>query len=210
MLSQQELSGQQVALYLLDLDDHFTSHSFRNLHWLSFEGLVAMGSQLSDYVMRGEELSRVCVWDFVARVDRVSKAGDKRKHASANAEEENQDVEEDLMVSQAYKRPRVNLLPGHDQETTHLLKVRAPDDALVPVPIGPGLPRRDQPPSYAKYCRLMLILLKPWRKAEDLRTDGQSWEAAFDEWMITCSNSVKSKMDNMQILHECKDSRDDH
>ncbi|KAJ7205838.1 hypothetical protein GGX14DRAFT_367799 [Mycena pura] len=40
MLSQQELSGQQVASYLLDLEDHFTSHSFRNLHWLAFEGYV--------------------------------------------------------------------------------------------------------------------------------------------------------------------------
>ncbi|KAJ7205839.1 hypothetical protein GGX14DRAFT_367740, partial [Mycena pura] len=112
------------------------------------------------------------------------------------------------MASETYKRPRVELLPGHDQELTHLLRVRAPSDKLVPVSIGPGLPRRDQPASYPKYCRLMLILLKPWRSTADLRKEGQSWEAAFEEWLKTCNASVKFKMNNMQILHECRDSRD--
>ncbi|KAJ6570659.1 hypothetical protein B0H10DRAFT_1629761, partial [Mycena sp. CBHHK59/15] len=33
MISQQELSEQQVASYLMDFEDHFTSHSYRNLYW---------------------------------------------------------------------------------------------------------------------------------------------------------------------------------
>ncbi|KAJ3967155.1 hypothetical protein EV361DRAFT_1010152, partial [Lentinula raphanica] len=37
MISQQELSAQQVASYLLDFGDHFTSHTFNNLYWTSFE-----------------------------------------------------------------------------------------------------------------------------------------------------------------------------
>ncbi|KAF7314095.1 ATP-dependent DNA helicase [Mycena chlorophos] len=40
MISQQELSGQQVASYLLDFEDHFTSHSFRNFHWTPFEASI--------------------------------------------------------------------------------------------------------------------------------------------------------------------------
>ncbi|KAJ7513269.1 hypothetical protein B0H11DRAFT_1649376, partial [Mycena galericulata] len=40
MLSQQELSAQQVASYLLDFEDHFTSHSYRNLYWTSFENFI--------------------------------------------------------------------------------------------------------------------------------------------------------------------------
>ncbi|KAJ7717503.1 hypothetical protein B0H14DRAFT_2303934, partial [Mycena olivaceomarginata] len=58
---------------------------------------------------------------------------------------------------------------GHDQQNTHILRVRAPDDTLVPVPIGPGIPRRDKAETYARYCRLMLIFFKPWRHANDLR-----------------------------------------
>ncbi|KAJ7056296.1 hypothetical protein C8F01DRAFT_993126, partial [Mycena amicta] len=108
------------------------------------------------------------------------------------------------------KRPRVALLECHEQSQTHLLRVRAPNDALVPVPIGPGIPRRDRTEVYARYCRLMLILFKPWRNARDLRNQGQSWEDTFKAFLSSSSESVKYKMDNMQILHECRDSRDDH
>ncbi|KAJ7251179.1 hypothetical protein B0H12DRAFT_982986, partial [Mycena haematopus] len=40
MISQQELSAQQVASYLMDLEDHFTSHSYRNLYWTAFEAFI--------------------------------------------------------------------------------------------------------------------------------------------------------------------------
>ncbi|KAJ7859497.1 hypothetical protein B0H14DRAFT_2222051, partial [Mycena olivaceomarginata] len=40
MLSQQELSSQQVASYLLDFEDHFTNHSYRNFYWTSFENFI--------------------------------------------------------------------------------------------------------------------------------------------------------------------------
>ncbi|KAJ6552633.1 hypothetical protein DFH09DRAFT_830256, partial [Mycena vulgaris] len=74
---------------------------------------------------------------------------------------------------------------------------------------GPGIPRRDRPAIYARYCRLMLIFFKPWRHAKDLWSPGQSWEEAFTAFAIDYPHSVRFKMDNMQILHECRDSRDD-
>ncbi|KAJ7846949.1 hypothetical protein B0H14DRAFT_2308849, partial [Mycena olivaceomarginata] len=40
MISQQELSAQQVASYLMDFEDHFTSHSYRNLCWTAFEAFI--------------------------------------------------------------------------------------------------------------------------------------------------------------------------
>ncbi|KAJ3754711.1 hypothetical protein EV360DRAFT_51097 [Lentinula raphanica] len=40
MINQQELSAQQVASYLLDFGDHFTSHSYNSLYWTSFERYV--------------------------------------------------------------------------------------------------------------------------------------------------------------------------
>ncbi|KZV89334.1 hypothetical protein EXIGLDRAFT_574920, partial [Exidia glandulosa HHB12029] len=80
----------------------------------------------------------------------------------------------------------------------------------IPVPIGPAIPRRDSPEIYPRYCRLMLILFKPWRSAKDLRTSGQSWPDAFEQFKAQCLRAHVRVMDNMQILHECKDSRDDH
>ncbi|KAJ7739227.1 hypothetical protein DFH07DRAFT_682301, partial [Mycena maculata] len=100
------------------------------------------------------------------------------------------------------------LQKGHEQEKTHILRVRAVKDSLIPVPIGPGIPRHDRTELRARYCRLMLIFFKPWRQAADLRKNYQSWEEAFESFVNTCSQSVLQKMENMQIMHECRDSRD--
>ncbi|KAF8231803.1 hypothetical protein L208DRAFT_1275007, partial [Tricholoma matsutake] len=40
MIAHQELSSQQVMLYLLELEDHFTSHEFKNLFWTLFKAAV--------------------------------------------------------------------------------------------------------------------------------------------------------------------------
>jgi hypothetical protein len=129
---------------------------------VSFDGtgrLVRMGNQLADYQKRGTELDRVCVWDFISRVDRISKSSDRRRLRSKAENEDNLEnglfdddaIEDDadtderdsesVMASDAYRRPRIPLLQGHDQHETHVLRVRPLDEALIPVPIGPGIPR---------------------------------------------------------------------
>ena len=40
LISHQELSAQKVASYLMDFEDHFTSHQFRNLYWRSMETFI--------------------------------------------------------------------------------------------------------------------------------------------------------------------------
>ncbi|KAJ7153775.1 hypothetical protein C8R46DRAFT_821790, partial [Mycena filopes] len=40
LISKQELSAQQVVSYLMDFEDHFTSHEYVNLFWSSFEGFI--------------------------------------------------------------------------------------------------------------------------------------------------------------------------
>ncbi|KAK0460498.1 uncharacterized protein EV420DRAFT_1267822 [Desarmillaria tabescens] len=40
MISHQELSSQQVASYLMDYKDHFTSHKFQHLYWTSFKSFL--------------------------------------------------------------------------------------------------------------------------------------------------------------------------
>ncbi|KAJ7216330.1 hypothetical protein GGX14DRAFT_358907 [Mycena pura] len=72
--------------------------------------------------------------------------------------------------------------------------------------------RRDKSEIYLRYFRLMLIFFKPWRRASDLRNKGQPWVETFEQFSSTCSTSesVRNKMENMQMIHECRDSRDDH
>jgi hypothetical protein len=72
-----------------------------------------------------------------------------------------------MMASEERHRPRAVLLHGHDQASTHILRIRKPDDTLAPVPIGPAIPRREFPDAISQ--RLMLIFFKPWCHASDLR-----------------------------------------
>jgi hypothetical protein len=99
-------------------------------------------------------------------------------------------------------------LPGHEEGSRKHVRLRK--RVVVPVPIGPALPRRDQPEGRTRYCRLMLILFKPWRGVVDLREEGESWESTFDAFVLTMDSAHRKVVDNMQILHECRDSRNDH
>ncbi|KAJ7020463.1 hypothetical protein C8F04DRAFT_974254, partial [Mycena alexandri] len=92
----------------------------------------------------------------------------------------------------------------------HVIKVRPHHKRKVPVPIGPALPRRDTPALIEKHARLMLILFKPWRHASDLRHSEQSWLNAYEQFLETCTPDIQEYIDNMQLLHECRDSRDAH
>lgn len=69
---------------------------------------------------------------------------------------------------------------------------------------------RDMEELKQKHARLMLIFFKPWRHAHDLRDKGESWEDAYLTFRSHCSAFVLEAIDNIQILHECKDSRDAH
>jgi hypothetical protein len=307
MISHQELSAQQVCSYLMDFEDHFTSHEYQNLYWTSFEklindedpspdcyktvpvgkdkqgqsencsvniidpsniefedglddnanpsqmtdemdenddeigvavdqigNLVAKAGQVADYQLRDVCLNDICVWDFVAQVEKIKK-GQRREPACQDDGDSNHegDVGEDnaiiidsmedtsrsptsshsvdeLLAIRSRIRPRVQFLPEHLESDSHVLRIRAPDSRRVPVPIGPGIPRRDKLEVRERYCRLMLILFKPWRHASDLRRNNQTWHDAFDEFAHICPVKLKVVIDNMQILHECKDSRDDH
>ncbi|KAK0231892.1 hypothetical protein EDD85DRAFT_775477, partial [Armillaria nabsnona] len=86
--------------------------------------------------------------------------------------------------------------------------VTLPVDCQVLVPLGPGIPRRDRKDVYPRYCRLMLILFKPWSSSHNLREEGQSWVDAFKQFSESAGPSILKVLDNMQILHECRDSRD--
>ncbi|KAJ7462926.1 hypothetical protein FB451DRAFT_1043582, partial [Mycena latifolia] len=103
---------------------------------------------------------------------------------------------------------RVPFQEGHLESDTHVLKVSPYEKRKVPVLIGPALPRREQSQLVEKHARL--ILFKPWRHADDLRHANQSWSAAYAQFIANCLDDILECIENMQILHECKDIRDAH
>jgi len=298
MISHQELSAQQVCSYLMNYEDHFTSHKYQNLYWTSFENfinledpspecsvqrrctviegecntqedasedddinlesspvndniilppcsdeevsvridnsgeLLARANQVADYQLRDDQLHDVCVWDFISQMEKLSKTRcnhkDKETEKEVCDDNDNDDEKEpffnqdgnltqsDLdsintfLIASERKKPVLPFNEEHIEYESHVLSIRNRLHRHIPVPIGPSLPRRDRPILYSNYCRLMLILFKPWFHASDLRQRQQSWIEAFTEFMTVCPDRFRRVMDNMQILHECRDSRDDH
>ncbi|KAI9059964.1 hypothetical protein FKP32DRAFT_1541803, partial [Trametes sanguinea] len=74
---------------------------------------------------------------------------------------------------------------------------------------GPPVPRRDRDTDSERYARLMLVLFKPWRLPTDLCGDGGNWSTCYEQYLPHMSEENIEVMNNLQLLHECKDSRDD-
>jgi hypothetical protein len=185
--------------------------------------LIAKTNQVLDYQQRSPFLDNLCLWDMMAQIDKVR----RRKKAQDNlddnvdsdcdantniedSDEENHQSSDDILASSTRIRPTYDLSSEHPNKHTHCQKIRQTQKQFVPVPIGPLIPRRDRDELKERYCRLMLIMFKPWRHAQHLRMTGKSWSSAFQSFIERCPPQKKRIMDNMQILHECRDSRDNH
>ncbi|CAF4978930.1 unnamed protein product [Rotaria sp. Silwood1] len=97
---------------------------------------------------------------------------------------------------------------AHPQSTSHLIIKRS--TPVVPVLIGPQIPRREREDTHERYCRALLTLFVPWRSVQDLCELNQTWSEALEaRRLLICSNSLKI-IENIELLHECKHDRDEH
>ncbi|KAI0708652.1 hypothetical protein C8Q76DRAFT_627563, partial [Earliella scabrosa] len=97
----------------------------------------------------------------------------------------------------------------HPEYERKQLKLLTPCEAYIPVLIGPSAPRHDRSEERARYCRLMCLLFAPWRGVDDIRIDGESWEECYDRLHPSFTNHSRSVISNIDMLNECRDSRDD-
>ena len=198
MVSHQELSAQQVCSYLMDFEDHFTSHEYRNVFWKSFETyveqvlplkltrdtdsredemnpdsaaesegeeedeceigvedeigidtnlsgeIVPKNGQVLDYMRRGTELEQISLWEYVARVQKLTQKrvsnGDKNK---CSLQELSRLDVKSAFKSTAKGRAKYMFSENHPDHESHIQQICRPEKRLIPVPIGPPLPRRD-------------------------------------------------------------------
>ncbi|KAJ6611923.1 hypothetical protein B0H10DRAFT_1808537, partial [Mycena sp. CBHHK59/15] len=210
MIAKQELSAQQVVSYLMDFEDHFTSHKFKNLYWTGFEKFINDEDPCPECYRKPPlaqtdqslESNASAVPEMNTDMGDMSTEGENFDRSEEQTIlESNSDLEEDEVT--LLKLP-------HIEASTHMLHVCSPMSRKVPVPIGPAMPRRDMDDLKQKHAQLMLILFKPWRHACDLRNDRESWVDAYLRFCAICSQFVLEAIDNIQVLHECKDSRDAH
>lgn len=173
--------------------------------------LIAHSSCVADYQLRGKKLKNVCLWDYLSSVEKTSVASrDNQNGNRCIDEEEEEDETADLLSPTTWKRARAGFDIEHPESATHVQKVIHPIRRHVPVPLGPSIPRRDRQKELEKHQRLMLIFFKPWKQPRELLGAHDSWQNAFNEFMSSCSNVHQNIMNNMQLMHECKDSHDEH
>ncbi len=265
MIGEQELSGQQVVSYLLEKEDHFTSHSFQRVYWTMYERVVdriyplpdtaptdpedqekdvenvnedaplqdvvreetqpypdhdeddeviiiaddvhlkAQTPYIQDYLLRGKDLETLSLWEYISLVQKIPKKKSNLEHDGHETALNMNHIEDE----NSYCRPKFNFQPSHPDYATHMQEIRHPARRPLPTPIGPSLPRRDKTETKEKYCRLMLLLLKPWIHPQDLIEDFTTFELSFQAFQQNNEKWTKL-LHNMQLLHECRDSRDDH
>ena len=258
IVSMQELSAQQVALYAIRGADNYTSHTFTRLFWRQFEshidrtfplpptagededvgnpvsnpepsddeasvritphvGLVLKGSALTDYASRPLELDVLSLWDFVAHCHKtlLPKAP---THTTIGQLPDRTELPQppvyhlpsDAITMHSLSNKTLRFTADHPEAASHGIKVRDYPHATIPVLIGPSIPRRDRPELRERYCRLMLLFFKPWRTANDLHEPTRSWATSFDLWFHANNPSFHHArvMDNIHLLHACRDSRD--
>ncbi|CAF1044643.1 unnamed protein product, partial [Didymodactylos carnosus] len=95
----------------------------------------------------------------------------------------------------------------HPQYSTHILIRRS--FAVVPVLVGPAIPREDREVIAERYARAILILFHPWATAVDICHVNQSWSEALIMLKPMFTSKSNKVISNIQLPHECKRDRDD-
>ncbi|KAF8877029.1 hypothetical protein BD779DRAFT_1448893, partial [Infundibulicybe gibba] len=115
-------------------------------------------------------------------------------------------IEREATAVNTIKTGLFAMLVCHPLAGTHGTRCVQEKDALVPNFAGPMLPRPDQG-DREYYCSAMLSFFKPWRSGEALKTNEESWDAAFLGYRF--SKRQEEIMVNFNLRYECLDARDD-
>ncbi|OSD06156.1 hypothetical protein PYCCODRAFT_1335341, partial [Trametes coccinea BRFM310] len=191
-----------------DLEDTFT---------LKLEsGTISSANQRQDYVYRSKAypFDKMCLYEFVGTVEKISNHRDAREVKSVNqygtSTREGAQPGNGLSYRGRKAEARGSFASEeHTQYHTHHLRRRT--EWTIPIILGDRTPRSDRGSEEKEaWARMMLILFVPWRSSCDLRAANESWTAAFERHSAALSLTYLKIMENMNVLSECRDVRDAH
>ena len=108
-----------------------------------------------DYQHRSAHLAETCLYDFVSHFHKkVIDKTDRRVFKDANAQQG-----ERLSTNGTKMNKRHTFQSAHPQSSSHLLIKRT--TPVVPVLLGPQIPRREREETRERYCRALLTLFIP-------------------------------------------------
>ena len=159
-----------------------------------------------DYQYRSATLNDMCLYDYTRFYRKKTIDAQDRKRL------ETQTILKSSDTRNTHRgRPiseRQNFQAEHPQSSSHInIKRTKP---VVPVLIGPPIPRRDREDTKERYCRSILTLFFPWRSFKDVCNIDQTWAQAFETRFGKITSESRKVIDNIQLLQECKTDRDEH
>ena len=162
-------------------------------------GVLFAKSQITDYSHRGEELTRTSFLDyFVGTYEVDIPAGEQ------NARTHNPAVGDERRGPGRPRNTRIRYLQSHPKANSAHRVLRSPTHRTLPNFIGRWFPRSDEEETRPFYCASTIALLKPWRNLKtDLKRPDQTWEAAFEDFLIQASWKDKRVIAGLQYFHEC-------
>lgn len=160
-----------------------------------------------DYQHRSTSLDTICLYDYIRYYRKKSTDEKDRKYLK------DQSSPKDIQSQETVRRgrppsEREPFLSGHPQASSHINVKRV--TPIIPVLLGPPIPRRDREDTKERYSRSILALFTPWRSISDLCDPDETWEQALEIRQSKITTESQKIIDNIQLLQECKNDRDEH
>jgi hypothetical protein len=201
-----------ISLYLIDTMDHEseencmeTEEQFLLQPDETKTKYVFVNTRV-DYQYRSVALDNMCLYDYMRFYRKKLIDAQDRKQLEAQTTLKNSEARNAHRGRPASEREIFQA--EHPQSSSHInIKRMKP---VVPVLIGPPIPRRDREDTRERYCRSILTLFFPWRSFQDVCNVDQTWAQAFEARYAKITSESRKIIDNIQLLQECKNDRDEH
>jgi hypothetical protein len=161
-------------------------------------------SPLYDYVYRPQELTAVCLYDFLSLYEKIKLSRQVATNETSDTSDSEGESGNDANDFIAKCGSTYKFCSSHPQYNNHMVRKRK--CAVVPNFVGATLPRNTDA-THEYYCLTMLTLFCPWRTGLDLKAPEISWGDSFKDFEFTVRQVEIMKF--MNIRYECNDARDD-
>ena len=197
------IDGTDLPQSFCDIDDYETHRddkAFEVETGCDDDHLVLCNTRV-DYQMRSPLLNHVCLYSFFSEY-RKAKMTLRDKNLLQGDSQSATTIPRGRPLNDRWL-----FRADHPQYSTHIIIRRS--FAVVPVLIGPAIPRHDREDTAQRYAQAILTLFHPWTTVFDICHVNQSWSEALIILQPTFSSKSNKVISNIQLLHECKRDRDD-
>ncbi|KAF8800257.1 hypothetical protein BYT27DRAFT_7217172 [Phlegmacium glaucopus] len=163
------------------------------------EGVIALKDQLHEYMFRGEEMVEMNFFTFI-----LDTYDTKADHSERNLEDEHGNS---VIERRGFGRPRNRRVAYREgfNRSGRTRVFRTEGHETLPQFVGSWMPRNDRPGDREIYCGSMLALLKPWTDLSDLKTDVETFEQSFHQFLSGATKRTRDILENIQYYYECYD-----